>query len=151
MRLLTAMKGINDRIERHNRPRESDDSERPVSSPQDGTQGKGRSKTGITEVDALMRKLDILESGEKHLHKEMEVIQREMGELSRKVKKSAVSLVLCCGAVFGSCRLLVQKVTEIVTDGCVGGHRTVIDPYWETYTTMSSNYALHPHLVQIPK
>lgn len=82
MKLLSAMGGINDRIEKHNHAAETDDEE----------SGKvARGTTGIKEVDGLYAKLEGLEQGEKRLHKETEALQKELLELTTKYKKSVVS------------------------------------------------------------
>lgn len=68
---------INDRIERVNRPKETDENEK-------------RGKTGYREIDNMADKLGLLERGEKGLHRELDAIQAEMEGLSSRMKKSAV-------------------------------------------------------------
>jgi predicted phage-related endonuclease len=87
MELMTAMNGINDKIERHNHPAESEEDGEAALAAQ-------RGKTGIKEVDVLWKRLESLDSGEKRLQREIEAIEREMNHLTTKYKKSTVSRCL---------------------------------------------------------
>lgn len=84
MKLLNAMSDVNDKLEKHNNPTDADDEE--------VTRDKPKGKTGIQEVDALWKHMDVVDSGEKKLQREIEAVQREMLELTKKYKRATVSL-----------------------------------------------------------
>ena len=81
MRLLGAMNGINHKIERVNRPTE-DDENRSLGS---------KGTTGISQVDQMVEKLDLLEGGDKRLQAELEGVQAEFEAMSGRLKKGIVS------------------------------------------------------------
>ena len=89
MRLLSSLNGLNDKIEHHNHPSELDPSADDAKKAGSGAGERG--KTGIKVIDGLERKIDVFESGEKTLQREMDAIQRELGEMSKKIQKAAVS------------------------------------------------------------
>jgi len=84
LRLLTAMDGINDKIERVNRPDEVDSAGRPST----------YEKTGIVEMDAMEAKLDGLEAGDRKLQSALDAVQADFEAMADKLKKGIVRLPL---------------------------------------------------------
>jgi hypothetical protein len=111
MKLLAAMSTIDEKIEKRKHPADND--EEPAA------KEHLKGKTGIREVDELNQKLDGLDHGEKRLQKEMEAVKREMLELTKKYKKSTVSL---CQRVSGKAdrkddnKPIISEVFNYVAD-----------------------------------
>ena len=82
-RILSSVTILGDKVERHNRP--------PEEVANGKKSGEERGKTGIKVIDGLERKVEVFESGEKTLQREMDAIHRELGEISNKIKKASVS------------------------------------------------------------
>lgn len=81
LRLLSAMDGINDRIERGNQPHEEDIKR----------QSNEGTKTGTAQVAAMDRNLQGLEDEDKKLQSELDAVQAEFEAMSERLKKVIVS------------------------------------------------------------
>lgn len=92
MKLLNAMTNVNDKLEKHNNPNEGEEEDEVK------RDKPNKGKTGIQEVDALWKDLDLVDSGEKRLQREIEAVQREMLELTKKYKRATVGLSLYAGS-----------------------------------------------------
>ena len=104
MRILSSLSGLNDKIEHHNHPSEPDtDLPKDKQHGGDGSIGE-RGKTGIKVIDGLERKIEVFESGEKSLQREMDAIHRELGEMSLKIQKAAVGALATFSIIARACR-----------------------------------------------
>lgn len=90
MSMLKALSTVNDQLESRNQ-RSSEKQEAAVEQAEQAKRKNHKQKTGIREIDELSQKLDLIESSEKGLVRELDMMNKEMRDMSKRIKKSAVS------------------------------------------------------------
>ncbi|ORX40096.1 hypothetical protein BD324DRAFT_616239 [Kockovaella imperatae] len=98
-RVMTRLNGLNDKLERHNRPADSD-----VTAGEPAISERG--KTGIRAIDGLERKMGVYESQEKSLQNELDALGREINDLSKRFRKATADHKPILSELFNSVNLL---------------------------------------------
>lgn len=81
LRLLTAMNGISDKVDRVN----------PTAVEDHTKSSAAGGQTGIAQIDAMLEKLNRLENGDKKIQLELDGVKADFEAMSKRLKQGIVS------------------------------------------------------------